>query len=177
MTKDGKAGRVNYETWCLVRELVEGLDRINGKSETETSMRLLKLVEEVGEVGSAYIGTTGQNPRKGVTHTNADVASELCDVMLTAAVALHRFTDKPEYVFGEHVRNVARRARNSYGLEEEKSSVKLEIPEDLNRMLPHEITEWLASVEEDESYTEVQVQEARKAVSEALGVPAYRGTS
>jgi NTP pyrophosphatase (non-canonical NTP hydrolase) len=80
-------------------------------------MRLLKLVEEVGEVGSAYIGVTGQNPRKGVTHTNEDVASELCDVMLSAAVALHRFTDKPEYAFGEHVKSVAQRARNTYDRE------------------------------------------------------------
>jgi NTP pyrophosphatase (non-canonical NTP hydrolase) len=109
--------RVNYETWCLIRELVEGLDRINGEGENETSMRLLKLVEEVGEVGAAYIGATGQNPRKGVTHTKEDVASELCDVMLTAAVALYRFSDKPEHAFSEHVRNVAHRARMTYGLE------------------------------------------------------------
>ncbi|MFI1831526.1 MazG-like family protein [Streptomyces sp. NPDC020412] len=158
---------MNYETWALVRGLVEGLDRINGTSEAETSMRLLKLVEEVGEVGAAYIGATAQNPRKGVTHTKEDVASELCDVMLTAAVALHRFTDKPEYVFGEHVRNVARRARNSYDVTEDEN---FEIPPDLDRMLPHEITEWLATVEEDESSTEAQVMKARKAVRSALGV-------
>lgn len=158
---------MNYETWCLIRELVEGLDRINGISETETSMRLLKLVEEVGEVGAAYIGVTGQNPRKGVTHTKEDVASELCDVILTAAVALHRFTDKPEYVFGEHVRKVARRARNSYDSTEDEN---FEIPPDLDRMLPHQISEWLASVEEDESSTETQIRKARKAVADALGV-------
>lgn len=107
--------RVRYQTWNLIRELVEGLDRTNGMGEKETGMRLLKLVEEVGEVGAAYIGSTGQNPRKGFTHTNADVASELCDVILTAAVALHRFTDKPEYTLNEHVRTVAQRARTSYG--------------------------------------------------------------
>ena len=47
----------------------------------------------------------------------------------------------------------------------------LEIPSDLGRMLPHEISEWLMSVEYDDSYTEAEVMEARKAVSEALGVP------
>ncbi|MEU4352899.1 hypothetical protein [Streptomyces sp. NPDC023838] len=50
--------------------------------------------------------------------------------------------------------------------------MKLEIPSDLERMLPHEMSEWLSSVEEDESYTETQVKEARKAVSIALGVDA-----
>ncbi|MGW2825561.1 MazG-like family protein [Streptomyces sp. NPDC001443] len=32
-------------------------------------LRILKLSEEVGEVAQAVIGATGQNPRKGVTHT------------------------------------------------------------------------------------------------------------
>jgi hypothetical protein len=52
--------------------------------------------------------------------------------------------------------------------------MNLEIPEDLSSMLPSEMTEWLASVEDDEdaSYTEEEIQEARKAVSIALGVDA-----
>lgn len=58
-------------------------------------MRLLKVTEEAGEVAQAYIGMTGQNLRKGVTHDAADVASELCDVIISAAVALHDFTDDP----------------------------------------------------------------------------------
>ncbi|MGW0713030.1 hypothetical protein ACWD4G_45130 [Streptomyces sp. NPDC002643] len=45
-----------------------------------------------------------------------------------------------------------------------------EIPPDLDRMLPHEITEWLATVEEDENSTEAQVIKAQKAVRSALGV-------
>ncbi|MFI8092997.1 MazG-like family protein [Streptomyces sp. NPDC086080] len=32
-------------------------------------LRILKLSEEVGEVAQAVIGATGQNPRKGTTHT------------------------------------------------------------------------------------------------------------
>jgi NTP pyrophosphatase (non-canonical NTP hydrolase) len=66
-----------------------------GTQPHEVSMRLLKLVEEVGEVGQAYIGMTGQNPRKGVTHSREDVAGELLDVAVTALVALHDFTDDP----------------------------------------------------------------------------------
>jgi hypothetical protein len=46
--------------------------------------RLAKLAEETGEVVAAYIGMTGQNPRKGVTHTEQDVYDELLDVAVTA---------------------------------------------------------------------------------------------
>jgi len=46
--------------------------------------RLAKLTEESGEVIAAYIGATGQNPRKGVTHTTDDVLAELLDVAVTA---------------------------------------------------------------------------------------------
>lgn len=51
-------------------------------------VRILKVVEEVGEVAAAVIGVTGQNPRKGVTHTVLDVKAELADTILTAMVAL-----------------------------------------------------------------------------------------
>lgn len=49
--------------------------------------RLAKVAEEAGEVIAAYIGMTGQNPRKGCTHTRADVEKELLDVALTALAA------------------------------------------------------------------------------------------
>jgi hypothetical protein len=35
------------------------------------------------------------NPRKGFTHTQTDVADELCDVIVTAAVALASIVDNP----------------------------------------------------------------------------------
>src|SRR5690606_13424156 len=66
--------------------------------------------EESGEVMQAYVGATGQNPRKGRTHSSADVATELCDVILTAAVALHRFSDDPAAALDERIREVARRS-------------------------------------------------------------------
>ncbi|SRR6266566_489704 len=52
------------------------------------SNQIVKLMEELGETAQAYIGTIGQNPRKGVTHTYEDVASELVDVIVTGHVAL-----------------------------------------------------------------------------------------
>jgi NTP pyrophosphatase (non-canonical NTP hydrolase) len=98
------------DQWATIRRLVEWLDAANGDGEQETAMRLMKLAEESGEVMQAYIGATGQNPRKGRTHTSADVADELCDVILTAAVALHRFTGDPAGVLDDRIRRVARRS-------------------------------------------------------------------
>lgn len=50
--------------------------------------RTAKLAEECGEVMQAVIGATGDNPRKGHTHTYDDVNSELADVILTALCAM-----------------------------------------------------------------------------------------
>ncbi len=60
---------------------------------------MLKLSEEVGEVSEAVIGATGQNPRKGITHTWDDVEAELCDVVITALVALGTLTPQAREVF------------------------------------------------------------------------------
>ena len=57
-------------------------------TEAQTWARLAKITEEAGEVVAAYIGATGQNPRKGVTHTMEDVEEELLDVAITALAAL-----------------------------------------------------------------------------------------
>ncbi|MFA3874177.1 MazG-like family protein [Streptomyces sp. MMCC 100] len=73
-------------------------------------LRMLKLSEEVGEVAEAVIGATGQNPRKGVTHTWDDVEAELCDVVITALVALRTLTPEAREVFGRHLARVARRS-------------------------------------------------------------------
>lgn len=80
------------DLWQHITNALTWIDTANGRTDHETAMRLLKLVEEAGEVASAYIGMTGQNPRKGVTHTRQDVADELCDVAITALVALATIT-------------------------------------------------------------------------------------
>ena len=54
--------------------------------------RLSKITEEAGEVIAAYIGATGQNPRKGFTHTLNDVREELLDVAVTALGAYEHLT-------------------------------------------------------------------------------------
>ncbi|AQS69877.1 MazG-like family protein [Streptomyces pactum] len=79
-------------------------------------LRMLKLSEEVGEVSEAVIGATGQNPRKGVTHTWEDVEAELCDVVITALVALRTLTPEAREVFARHLARVAERSLGTPGL-------------------------------------------------------------
>ncbi len=71
---------------------------------------MLKLSEEVGEVAEAVIGALGQNPRKGTTHTWEDVHAELCDVALTALIALRTLTPDARETFESHVTKVTRRS-------------------------------------------------------------------
>ncbi|MGX9889647.1 MazG-like family protein [Streptomyces sp. NPDC002276] len=73
-------------------------------------LRILKLSEEVGEVSEAVIGVTGQNPRKGVTHTWDDVQAELCDVVITALIALRTLTPDTQEVFTRHLARVMDRS-------------------------------------------------------------------
>jgi NTP pyrophosphatase (non-canonical NTP hydrolase) len=71
---------------------------------------VLKLSEEVGEVAQAVIGVKGHNPRKGTTHSWQDVESELCDVIVTAMVALRTLTPDAAQVFASHLGGVADRS-------------------------------------------------------------------
>ncbi|MFG3022576.1 MazG-like family protein [Streptomyces sp. NPDC048254] len=99
------------DLWTSVEDLWTWLDanRKHG-GETGLVLRMLKLTEEVGEVAQAVIGATGQNPRKGVTHTWEDVQGELCDVVITALVALRTLTPDTEGVFGRHLERVTERS-------------------------------------------------------------------
>ena len=73
--------------------------------------RLIKLQEEVGEVGQAVIGFVGANKRKGFTHDEDDVAKELADVVVTAMVALHDWVDSPEQFMEEHLKGLLARIK------------------------------------------------------------------
>jgi NTP pyrophosphatase (non-canonical NTP hydrolase) len=75
--------------------------------------QLLKLAEEVGEVAEAYLGMTGLNRRKGVSHTRDDLMGEVADVIITASVALVRLAGGPEAArdkFGAHLDGVLARS-------------------------------------------------------------------
>lgn len=66
--------------------LSEWIDAGNAHRDPEAVSwgRIAKLTEEAGEVISAFIGATGQNPRKGVTNSMDEVLDELLDVAVTA---------------------------------------------------------------------------------------------
>ena len=70
-------------------------------------VRLLKLTEEVGEVGEAFIGMHGLNARKGVCRTRDDLLDELADVIITAAVAMSGVTGDADEARGHLERRLA----------------------------------------------------------------------
>jgi phosphoribosyl-ATP pyrophosphohydrolase len=54
--------------------------------------RIAKIGEEYGEAVQAFIGCTGQNPRKGFTNSRVDVINELADTLFTALLAIQHMT-------------------------------------------------------------------------------------
>lgn len=54
--------------------------------------RIGKIAEEYGEVTEAWIGVAGSNPRKGKTHTDTHLLTELLDVALCALGAYEHVT-------------------------------------------------------------------------------------
>ncbi len=97
--------------WDTASQLAAWLDANNQRSaETNTLLRLLKLSEEVGEAAQAAAGILGSNPRKGHTHTRQDLHAELCDVILTAMVALTSLTPDARKIFVHHLDHIATRS-------------------------------------------------------------------
>lgn len=82
----------DWDLFGDIKDITAWLDESNPTNPHEDSMRVLKLVEEAGEAAAAYIGMAGQNPRKGVTHTQDDLLKELADVAITALCAMQHFT-------------------------------------------------------------------------------------
>ncbi|WP_341719823.1 MazG-like family protein [Micromonospora sp. FIMYZ51] len=104
------------DPFVLARRVAGWLAHTNGTSREQQTLQILKVTEEAGEVAAAWIGTVGQNPRKGVTHTTSDVAGELADVVLTALVAIAGLGLDPERVVGECVAKIAGRLDEAAGV-------------------------------------------------------------
>ncbi|ELS52814.1 MazG-like family protein [Streptomyces viridochromogenes] len=113
-TATATATATSADLWASIDDLCAWLDtnRPTG-GEEGMLLRMLKLSEEVGEVAEAVIGATGQNPRKGVTHTWEDVQGELCDVVITALIALRTLTPDTREVFTRHLARVKERSLGS----------------------------------------------------------------
>jgi hypothetical protein len=103
---------MDQDAWETVERLHGWLEaRSVLPPEQERLLRLLKLSEETGEVAAAVVGALGQNPRKGVTHSWEDVQAELCDVIVTAMVALRTLTPGADDVFRDRLRRIDERSR------------------------------------------------------------------
>ncbi|GGK79411.1 AAA family ATPase [Mangrovihabitans endophyticus] len=102
-------GREEAGIWAAIAASRAWLDKHNGTAEPELGLRILKIVEEAGEAAAAWIGTVGQNPRKGVTHDRQDVADELGDVAVTALVAAASLGFDPRAVMAEVAAKVVAR--------------------------------------------------------------------
>lgn len=76
-------------------------------------LRVLKVAEEAGEAAAALIGLSGQNPRKGTSHTTADLAAELCDVIMAASVALATVVPDAEETLNQHAGRLYLRSREA----------------------------------------------------------------
>jgi hypothetical protein len=70
------------------------IDAGNAHRDPEAQLwgRVAKIAEEHGEAVAALIGVTGQNPRKGITHTPEQLIDELLDVAITALGAVEHLT-------------------------------------------------------------------------------------
>lgn len=95
--------------WPTIAELVAWLDHSNGRDDHELTLRIMKIGEEFGEAVQARIGELGQNPRKPASHTRDDLADELCDVIVTAMVALGSVVDNPQGMFEAKLRKISDR--------------------------------------------------------------------
>lgn len=106
-------GTTTEEMFSWIAIINEWLDKSNTSVASDDVMRVLKVMEEAGEAAGAYIGMTGQNPRKGVTHTRDEMMQELADVALTALCAIQHFTQdarRTEEIFAQKVNGVMLRA-------------------------------------------------------------------
>lgn len=111
VTEEGEIVSRESET---VTGMVSWLNSKNLLTREELGLRIIKLTEEVGEVSAAWIGFTGQNPRKGITHTKEDVVKELLDVSVTALVAAESIHGSPVWnKFYGHMHGLLRRTQEN----------------------------------------------------------------
>jgi NTP pyrophosphatase (non-canonical NTP hydrolase) len=113
--------------WDAVERSTKWLDSHHEPNDAEITMRLLKLTEESGEAAQAWIGATGRNPRKGVTHSRHDVAAELADVVFSALVAITSLGADPAAVLTDKARALLTRAEDGTAQDQPPSTAPREV--------------------------------------------------
>lgn len=79
--------------------------------------RVAKVSEESGEAISAFIGMTGQNPRKGVINSSDDLFTELAQTALTAILGIQHFaknTTVTRAIIRQALKTLESRVPNEY---------------------------------------------------------------
>jgi len=100
----------------MLQHLSQWIDEANGLKSAGMQVyerTIVKLAEEVGEVGNALIGIYGQNPRKGFYSGREQLVKELLDVALTALGAvehLHSNCGMALQHLNDHIATVHERA-------------------------------------------------------------------
>ncbi|WP_254390263.1 MazG-like family protein [Streptomyces sp. AC550_RSS872] len=118
------------DSWKTIARLAGLLeDHSTLPREQRILLQLLKIQEEAGEVAEAVIGVTGQNPRKGHSHTWQDVESEICDVIVTGMVALIRMNPDAETVFARHMQRIADRDLDDSGRPATGNAMRAQSPQ------------------------------------------------
>lgn len=75
-----------------VEEIGEAQEELDAMALAAAQARVASLNVPAGKAVAALIAVTGQNPRKGVHGTKADLVKELADVACTALFAIQHFT-------------------------------------------------------------------------------------
>lgn len=96
-----------HRHWIHVDQVVASIATVLGNDGVQGIHQVMKLSEEVGEATQAYMGWQGINPRKGVTHTQAEFLAEVADVALTAMTTLAFFGEEPMQAIRDRI-DVAR---------------------------------------------------------------------
>lgn len=108
---------MNTDLFIDIATINQWLDIANAKIPEDSAMRVMKIGEEYGEAVQAYIGMTGQNPRKGITHTKDDLCNELADVAITALCAIAYFNNNSpilvEGIMDDKIQVILKRVRKS----------------------------------------------------------------
>lgn len=109
--EDMEGNLVWLSRWIDQYNIDHGID-----PEAITWGRLAKIAEEHGEVISAFIGVTAQNPRKGYSHSREQVKKELLDVVVTALGAWEHMdghTGRSLHALKYHIDALVERARKA----------------------------------------------------------------
>lgn len=101
------------DLWDIADGLAAWFASCPGSEGARLPLLVLKLTEEVGEVADALVNFRGANPRKPVTKTEEDVAEELGDCVITAAMVLASMKPDARAFFQEHLTRSWTRAREA----------------------------------------------------------------